>query len=506
MKNRKSIFFVLLAMCLMLAVFVGCDPDLPDVPGDTGNPSPDNPQVGTETVKYTVTFVNADGSVLDIQEVEQGQSATAPSQPTLAGTVDKTYTFKEWDTDFSNVQSNLTVTAVYTENVRKYTVTFKDGEGNTLASDEVEYQGTVEEPVLELGEDKGFIGWYKDKEFLTVFDFETETVTANMEVYAELADVSMLTFTLKDDLTYEVSDADSLYAGAIVIPYKYKNAVVTGIGENAFASCSDLTDIKIPQNIKSIGNGAFASCSGLTEIVLPDELESLGNGVFKGCGAIKTMKIPQTVTALGDELFYSCYSLETIQLHDGVKSIGDRAFRGCGKLQNFALPQSLNHIGEEAFRQCYGITRISIPQSVTSISKMLFSECINLSEVHLPDTLESIGQSAFYKCTSLTQISLPSSLQELGNYAFSACSGLTGSVTLPSGLKRLGISAFQSCSGITSINIPSSLTFIGQYVVENCSSLQSINVMMSQSKMEQLANGTNWDKGIPSTCSINYYG
>ena len=64
-------------------------------------------------VNYTVTFVDYDGTTLKTEEAEEGKSATAPDAPTR-----EHYTFKEWDTDFSNVTSDLTVTAVYEENAK----------------------------------------------------------------------------------------------------------------------------------------------------------------------------------------------------------------------------------------------------------------------------------------------------------------------------------------------------------------------------------------------------
>ena len=80
--------------------------------------------------KYTVTFKDGysegDEAIIDVQEVEEGQSAVAPDDPTRDG-----YTFKGWDTDFSNVTANLTVTATWEKKEEpqpeKYTVTFKDG-------------------------------------------------------------------------------------------------------------------------------------------------------------------------------------------------------------------------------------------------------------------------------------------------------------------------------------------------------------------------------------------
>jgi len=57
---------------------------------------------------YNVTFIDHDGTELSQQIVEHGSAATAPSEPTHAG-----YYFIGWDTDFSMVTENLTVTAMY---------------------------------------------------------------------------------------------------------------------------------------------------------------------------------------------------------------------------------------------------------------------------------------------------------------------------------------------------------------------------------------------------------
>ena len=60
---------------------------------------------------YTVTFYDWDNTVLKTQTVVKGQSATAPAAPTREG-----YTFTGWDKSFTNVQANLSVKAVYTQN------------------------------------------------------------------------------------------------------------------------------------------------------------------------------------------------------------------------------------------------------------------------------------------------------------------------------------------------------------------------------------------------------
>ena len=59
---------------------------------------------------FVVTFLNKDGEVIGEQEVEIYSDATAPEAPEVEG-----FKFTGWDVDFTNVTSDLTVTAQYEE-------------------------------------------------------------------------------------------------------------------------------------------------------------------------------------------------------------------------------------------------------------------------------------------------------------------------------------------------------------------------------------------------------
>ena len=68
-------------------------------------------EIGEPATTYTVTFVDGvTGEVISAVEVEEGEAATAPEAPEHEG-----YEFIGWDVDFSNVTSDLTVTAQYEE-------------------------------------------------------------------------------------------------------------------------------------------------------------------------------------------------------------------------------------------------------------------------------------------------------------------------------------------------------------------------------------------------------
>ena len=67
--------------------------------------------IGTEKATYTVTFKDWNGTILKTEEVEEGNSATPPANPTRNG-----YTFIGWDSDYTNITSDLTIFAHYRKN------------------------------------------------------------------------------------------------------------------------------------------------------------------------------------------------------------------------------------------------------------------------------------------------------------------------------------------------------------------------------------------------------
>jgi hypothetical protein len=54
------------------------------------------------------------------------------------------------------------------------------------------------------------------------------------------------------------------------IPPRIQNLPVTGIEEAAFAECTGITRVIIPDSVTYIGDWAFAKCASLTGITIPD--------------------------------------------------------------------------------------------------------------------------------------------------------------------------------------------------------------------------------------------
>ncbi|MBR6378822.1 MAG: T9SS type A sorting domain-containing protein [Fibrobacter sp.] len=141
---------------------------------------------------YSVTFVDEDGSVLlAAREYDYGTPAAdvvTPENPTKAPTAEYTYTFAGWDSEIVAVTADVTYTATYASTKRKYTITFKNGDGS-MTSQNVEY-GTV--PTAPAGKTPAntakytytFVGWTPTVVSVTGSTTYTAKVDSSLNKYS----------------------------------------------------------------------------------------------------------------------------------------------------------------------------------------------------------------------------------------------------------------------------------------------------------------------------------
>ena len=100
-----------------------------------------------EIQKFTVTWVNEDGTELEKDEnVEYGTTPKYNGQePTKEGDAQYTYKFKGWAPEIAAVTGDVTYTAVFEQTVNEYTVTWKNYDGSVLETDENVKYGTMPE-------------------------------------------------------------------------------------------------------------------------------------------------------------------------------------------------------------------------------------------------------------------------------------------------------------------------------------------------------------------------
>ena len=96
----------------------------------------------------------------------------------------------------------------------------------------------------------------------------------------------------------------------VIIPQTYEGRAVRVIGYSAFAECSWIKSISIPNTVKIIEDYAFMGCSGLTELKLPNSLETIGESAFNRCYGITAVEIPARVSYIAESAFWNCDSVE----------------------------------------------------------------------------------------------------------------------------------------------------------------------------------------------------
>jgi hypothetical protein len=335
------------------------------------------------------------------------------------------------------------------------------------------------------------------------------------------------------DFTYETTTNGTItitgytgLGGPVTIPDTINGLPVTSIGSGAFAYCTSLTNVMIPNSVTSIGESAFYSCAGLISITIPNSVTSIGGRAFSWCTSLTIVTIPNSVISIGEGAFSGCTSLTTATIPDSVTSIGGGAFGGCSRLTSVTIGNSVTSIEGSAFSGCTSLTSVTIGNSVTNIGYYAFSECTSLTTITIPNSVISIRGAAFNNCSSLSAITvealnsfyssldgvlfdksqttliqcpggkaghytIPNSVTSIGEGSFSGC-GLTN-VTIPDSVTNIGYYAFSECTSLTSVTIPDSVTNIGGNAFWSCTSLSAITVEALNSFYSSL-DGVLFDK------------
>ena len=106
----------------------------------------------------------------------------------------------------------------------------------------------------------------------------------------------------------------------------------------------------------SIGDKAFAGCTALKNITIPNIKINIGNYVFAGCNSLQSINVSE-----GNSNYLSCGGV----LFDKSKSVLIKYPEG-EKDTSYIIPDGVTSIGDFAFMYCESLKSITIPENVTS--------------------------------------------------------------------------------------------------------------------------------------------
>lgn len=122
----------------------------------------------------------------------------------------------------------------------------------------------------------------------------------------------------------------------------------------AFAP-SGITTYHVTVPITTIDMHAFANCTLLTDIILPESLQHIDMMAFAGCNALECITIPNSVTQIGSSAFESCASLKYVYCTATTPpDISYTTFENCSSNLKIYVPASGDHSIINAYQTASG--------------------------------------------------------------------------------------------------------------------------------------------------------
>ena len=76
----------------------------------------------------------------------------------------------------------------------------------------------------------------------------------------------------------------------------------------------DVRKVTMGDRVSVIAPYAFAGCTLLESVIIPEGVTSISKYAFADCRSVKEIRIPSTVTSIGINAFIECKSLEKIEI------------------------------------------------------------------------------------------------------------------------------------------------------------------------------------------------
>lgn len=195
-------------------------------------------------------------------------------------------------------------------------------------------------------------------------------------------------------------------------------STVTTIKEDAFNGCKALKTITLPASLSTLenepysGSGIFSGCSALKSILV-----EAGNKYFESDGTalynktkdtlicfprgVTDVVVPQSVKTIGRKAFFGCDSLQNIMFDDGVSDlvIEERAFEKCKNINKFVITSAIKEVKYDAFKDAHINQLIITTTRPESFYRTYFLSGCTIETIYAPAS--DLSTIKNYKSSSL---------------------------------------------------------------------------------------------------------
>ena len=121
---------------------------------------------------------------------------------------------------------------------------------------------------------------------------------------------------------------------------------VKEIAPYAFTSCHNLTSLSLHDDIQKIGAYALGGC-GFTSIHIPAGMTVIEPHTFS-CSKLTSVVIPSNIRTIRESAFIYSHNLSEVTFSEGLVRIEENAFVDC-KIDEIVLPKSAKQVSKRAF-------------------------------------------------------------------------------------------------------------------------------------------------------------
>lgn len=155
----------------------------------------------------------------------------------------------------------------------------------------------------------------------------------------------------------------------------------TEVGDYALYGLA-ISQITLPDTVKTIGKYAFAFCGAVT-VTLPEGVEECKEGAFYFCQKLKSLALPASLKTFANDAFAFMTALESVSVAEGSPYYT-------------AKSNCLIRLSDKTL--VLGCAKSTIPSdgSVTKIGTAAFAGAVTLKSIYIPEPITEIGKNAFY--------------------------------------------------------------------------------------------------------------
>ena len=232
------------------------------------------------------------------------------------------------------------------------------------------------------------------------------------------------TYTL-DGNNATIVDCDPSLSGDVVIPSELDGHKVIAIGNRTVETTEDIPEsfyIHNPEEVIEITEyfsskmNAFAKCTEITSIKVPESIERIELGTFRGCIKLARIDVDSNnLNYTSDEngvlfskdkktlISYPPASpITAYSIPESVTEIEPFAFFGCENINDLKLSPNIKETNCFSFYTCVFDT-IVIPEGVEKINVLTFGLC-SYNKMYLPKSLTYIDCRGIYSYKNTTDI------------------------------------------------------------------------------------------------------